>query len=260
MTGQKPALTTSRNCPILRTALLRIITHCWNAHQVPKAWKHGFTILIYKKGDATDHANFRPITLEPVCAKVFTSFIRNRMYTYLLDNKYIETEIQKGFWSGISGTVEHTELLTCMINHARRYQRDLIVTLLDLRNAFGEVDHQFIQSILTYHYIPQEIKSLVTALYQDYTISIGTKEYVTNPILVRKGVLQGDCLSPLLFNMCFNTLIRCIQDEKIKRIGYSFTDALGPRHWFQFAGDTALATATPEDNQALLNVFSKWFT
>ena len=43
----------------------------------------------------------------------------------------IETVIQKGFWTGISGTVEHTETLTYMINHARCYQRNLVITLLD---------------------------------------------------------------------------------------------------------------------------------
>ena len=39
---------------------------------------------------------------------------------------------------------------------------------------------------------------------------------------------------------------------------YSYSNALTPRHWFQFTDDTALATATQEDSQALLNVFSKW--
>ena len=83
------------------------------------------------------------------------------MYSYLIRNKCIETDIQKGFWTGISGTIEHTETLTYMINHARRYQRNLIITLLDLKNAFGELDHQLINSVLHYHHIPDHISSLV---------------------------------------------------------------------------------------------------
>ena len=58
--------------------------------------------------------------------------------------------------------------------------------------------------------------------------------------------------------MCFNTLIRTTENEKIKLLGYNYTNALSPRHWFQFADDTALATATQEDSQALLNVLTKW--
>ena len=49
-----------------------------------------------------------------------------------------------------------------------------------------------------------------------------------------------------------------IENEKIKLIGYNYTNALSPRHWFQLADDTALATTTEEDSQALLNVFAKW--
>ena len=58
--------------------------------------------------------------------------------------------------------------------------------------------------------------------------------------------------------MCFNTLIKCIDQEKIKLIGYNYCDTLQPRHWFQFADDTTITTATIEDIQALLNVFTKW--
>ena len=58
--------------------------------------------------------------------------------------------------------------------------------------------------------------------------------------------------------MCFNTLIRTIEKEKIKVVGCNYINPLSPCHWFQFADDTALATATQEDNQAFLNAFRKW--
>ena len=54
--------------------------------------------------------------------------------------------------------------------------------------------------------------------------------------------------------MCFNTLIRTTENEKIKLMGYNCRNALAPRHWFQFTDDTALATVVQEDSQTLLNV------
>ena len=51
------------------------------------------------------------------------SLIRSRVYSYFIKNNYIKVDIQKGFWTEISGTIEHTETLTYMINHARRYQK-----------------------------------------------------------------------------------------------------------------------------------------
>ena len=48
---------------------------------------------------------------------------------------------------------------------------------------------------------PSDVINLVQNLYDNYTISIGTKTFTTNPIRVEKGVLQGDCLSLPLFNV-----------------------------------------------------------
>ena len=203
-------------------------------------------------------SNFRPITLSPVLGKVMTSLLRNRMYTFLLLNEYIETDLQKGFWSELSGTVEHTELLSHLVKHARKKQKQLVVTLLDLKNAFGEVHHELIKKILKYHHIPDEVISLVTSLYTDFVVSISTDEFTTNPIVVNRGVLQGDSLSPLLFNLIVNTLIQTIKNKKIECLGYSYHEALRPKHWFQFADDTAIVTALEQDNQLLCNAFTKW--
>ena len=92
-----------KKCPIVRTYVWKLLEHCWEKSLIPELWKKFLTVLAYKKGLADDPANFRPITLEPVIAKVLTSFIRSRIYSFLCKNQYIETNIQKLFW--ISGTI-----------------------------------------------------------------------------------------------------------------------------------------------------------
>ena len=54
-----------------------------------------------------------------------------------------------------------------IINTARTKQRSLIITLLDLKNAFGEVHHNLITSVLDYHHIPEHIKLITWDLYTD---------------------------------------------------------------------------------------------
>ena len=56
--------------------------------------------------------------------------------SYHLTVIQIETIIQKGYNNGISGRFEHTSHLDHVINNAWKSQPSLIVTLLDLRNAF----------------------------------------------------------------------------------------------------------------------------
>ena len=94
--------------------------------------------------------------------------------------------------------------MSYLIDHALNKQRSLIITLLDLRNAFEEVHHELIKSVLRFKNIPSHIEELIDNVYQEFRISIATKTFVTKPVIVQKGVLQGDILSPLLFNMRVN--------------------------------------------------------
>ncbi|CAB3999364.1 Hypothetical predicted protein [Paramuricea clavata] len=144
-----------------------------------------------------------------------------------------------------------------IINKARIKQRSLVITLLDLKNAFGEVHHNLITSVLDYHHIPEHVKLIIKSLYTDFKTSIITSEFRTPFILVRRGVLQGDCLSPLLFNMCFNTFIQHIKTDKYRQFGFSL-QFLNPIHWFQFADDAAVISSQESENQHLLNRFSIW--
>ena len=106
--------------------------------------------------------------------KIFTPIIRNRLYNFLAEKNYIESNVQKGFLDNISGCYEHTEALTYVINHSRKKQRNLVVTLTELKNAFGEVDHKLLGEVLKYHKVPDHIITLITSLYTDDFISLAT--------------------------------------------------------------------------------------
>ena len=108
--------------------------------------------------------------------------------------------------------------------------------------------------------MPDNIITLITSLYTGYTILIITDTFMTSPIKVQRGVLQGVSLLPLLFNLILNTSINTIKSEKVECMGYVYNGALQPKHWFQFAGNTTIATALERDNQLLCNAFRKWST
>ena len=91
--------------------LAKIIGYCWEQQYFPTKWKNGVTALAYKGDSASDPGNFRPITLQPVISKIFTAIIKNRIYDYLLQDNFIDQSTQKGFWSSISETIEHTKSL-----------------------------------------------------------------------------------------------------------------------------------------------------
>lgn len=249
-----------KRCPFLRSYLLAICQQVWASQTMPEQWKRAITILIHKKGDAGDPANFRPITLEPVCLKVFTSLLRNRLFEFLIANGYAESHIQKGFIPGMSGTFEHIAGMSYVINEARRKQRSITITLIDLKNAFGEVHHNLIDTCLRYHHVPDHTREIIRNLYVNFATAIATDSFCTEFIPFNKGVLQGDCLSPLLFNMIVNTFVQYIKSPDFAQLGYKYANMFLSRHWYQFADDAAAVTALESENQILLNAFSKWCT
>ena len=117
-----------------------------------------------------------------------------------------------------------------------------------------------IKTTLGYQHIPDFASDIILNIYNDFYMTILTKSYATDFIRVEKGVLQGDSLSPLLFNMVINTFIQHIKKEEYTQLGYSFHKAFYPHHWFQFADDAAVITGQGHENQILLNAFSRWCT
>ena len=111
-------------------------------------------ILVHKKGNSDDPANFRLITLESVPLQVFTSCLRDSVFSFLKRIELIEAEIQKSFTPKMAGLLEHTSMMANIIDKARINQRSVVITLLDLKNAFGEVHHNLIREIEFYHHIP----------------------------------------------------------------------------------------------------------
>ena len=84
-----------------------------------------------------------------------------------------------------------------------------------------------------------------------------TDGFVTDFIHMKEGVLQGDCFSPLMFNLIINTFIHSVKHEQYEQFDYKFVRYLTPRQGYQFADDAAVISGLESENQILLNLFSR---
>ena len=136
----------------------------------PACWGSARIKLIYKTGDPSDPGNFRLIALTLVVGKVFHKIISFRLKEYLQKNNVIDTSVQKGFITGLPGVFEHVYSLSAILQDANSAKRPLMITFLNLKNAFGSVPHQLIFDMLNAVKVLPRIQSYIESLYSQFVI------------------------------------------------------------------------------------------
>ena len=167
---------TLKKCPYLRTYLTCLMPKLWKGQNIPSVWKKAVTILIFKSDNPSNPKNFRPITLENVFVKVYTSFIRNRIFEYLKANDYIECRVQKGFIAKISGTIEHTP--ACIHYTARQKKTENISSDIvgPEKCVWRSEPFPHIHSATISSYSTRDAK-YYSELYSGFSTSITTKTF-----------------------------------------------------------------------------------
>ena len=62
---------------------------CINQNMFPDIWRKSNIFCIHKKSDKQTINNYRPVSLLPVCGKIFERLIFDSLYKYLEDNKLL---------------------------------------------------------------------------------------------------------------------------------------------------------------------------
>ena len=191
-----------------------LFNRCQREKDVPAAWKLATTVLIYKKGDDADVSNFRPISLMSVIYKLFMGVMAKRLTSWSIDAGVLSDEQKSARPS--EGCYEHTYLLKSLVADARRRKKKLFLAWLDIRNAFGSVPHATIRSVLRHIGVPADLVTLVLNAYTGATSVIRTPQGDTPAIPLRAGVKQGCPLSPILFNLCIELILRMVKAKASK--------------------------------------------
>ena len=231
--------------------LLTAVFNCVKrVNHIPDSWKRSKTILIYKKGDPLEVGNWRPISLSDTIGKLFSAVIADRITAWAVGNNRISRG-QKGFMP-VQGCLEHNFLLHTTIKHARQSKAELGVAWLDLRNAFGSIPHQAILRALEWHGIPTNTIEWIKRLYDGCTTSVETPAGATRPIGITQGVKQGCPLSPIVFNLALEPVLRAAE-----AVGHG-AEVHGQRiKSLAFADDVVLLGNSPSDLQNQLDEVSR---
>ena len=119
--------------------LRHIFTKCLEFQTFPTLWKRANILPIHKKQSRQLIKNYRPISLLPVCGKIFEKLIFDYIYEHLCNSSLI-TPNQSGFRPGDS-TINQLLSITHKIFEGFEMEpsRETRAVFLDISKAFDKV-------------------------------------------------------------------------------------------------------------------------
>lgn len=191
-----------------------------NPHIIPAYFTHGITHMLPKKGQLSLPKNYRPITCLPSAYKILTSVLALKINAHLKRHKIMAWE-QNGCRRRGRGTKELLMIDNMVTKQARKRKKNISMAWIDYQKAFDSVPHTWLLEILKIYKVNQHMVELLEALMSTWrttlTLNSGTANYATTEIKIKRGIFQGDSLSPLWFCLALNPL-----SNILNRSAYSY--------------------------------------
>lgn len=170
--------------------------------RVPAELKLSRTVMIPKSSAPEAASDFRPLTIGPSILRLYTKILFNRFYGLLKPH-----DLQSGFCLDRSCS-NNTLPLEAVVRHQRKSMKPLYAAFLDLSKAFDCIPHSRILQAMSDRGFPDQYIKVVQDLYRDTATTVHLDGHTDNiPVPCRRGVKQGDPLSPYLFALVVDPLL-----------------------------------------------------
>lgn len=118
---------TRYNRTVLRLVkqLWKLLKVVWRRVQLADSWLSAEGFFIPKEEGSSKLYQLRTVSLLNVEGKVFLSILAKTLTIYMLVNNYMDTSVQKGGIPGISGCLEHTCIVSQLIQEAKSSKGEL---------------------------------------------------------------------------------------------------------------------------------------
>ena len=116
-------------------------------------------------------------------------------------------DVQAGFRKG-RGIRDQIPNIYWIIKKAREFQKNIYFCFIDYAKTFDCVDHHKLWKILKEMGIPDHLTCLLRNLYAGQEATVRTGHGTTDRFQIGKGVCQGCILSPCLFNLYAEYIMR----------------------------------------------------
>ena len=237
-----PAEALKADPDIMTEMLYPLFGKIWEEEEIPSDWKEGYIIKLPKKGDLSKCSNYRGITLLSVPGKVFNRVILDRMKDTV--DPYLRDQ-QAGFRKNRS-CADQIATLRVIVEQSIEWKSPLYVNFVDYEKAFDSVDRDTLWRLLRHYGVPTKLVSIIKNSYDGMQCRVIHEGQLTRQFQVRTGVRQGCLLSPFLFLLAIDWIMKTSTEQRRNGVQWTLWKQLED---LDFADDLALLSHNQQQMQ-----------
>jgi hypothetical protein len=194
---------------IIREDLFKLCTDFFNHDVDLKSVNHSYITLVPKIDNPEKVSNFRPISLINSVPKLVAKILANRV------QKVATQIVHKNQYGFVKGKT----IQDCLgwafefLHQCHQSKREIVILKLDFEKAFDLVEFAIVLDMLRAKGFPDKWILWVESLLNSATTSVLLNGTAGKEFLCKRGVRQGDPLSPILFAIAANLIQYAINHE-----------------------------------------------
>ncbi|CAK1593322.1 unnamed protein product [Parnassius mnemosyne] len=222
--------------------------------ELPRLLTTGITHLLYKNGNTTEPKNYRPITCLSTVYKLITAILNNKIYKHLENNNILSTA-QNGCRKGSRGCKELLLIDTAICRQVFRNRKNMSAAWVDYKKAYDSVPHSWLKRVLEIYKIDDKICKFLSKLMGQWNTILNLpgkwQSSSIDSINIKRGIFQGDSLSPTWFCLALNPLSTVIEESGL---GFRFRKENSPISHLLYMDDLKLFTSKESELLLLLKL------
>jgi len=231
---------------------LRLVQGMWENSHIPATWNEATVVSVPKKGDPTLMDNYRGISLMAVGLKVLCALVIRRVKASLEERGLLCRE-QAGFRS----REECMGQVIALHEITRRRQilgLPTYAAFIDFKKAYDTVPQEALMRKLECIGIRGKALKFISSLYEDSRARVRVGRQMSRSFQLERGVRQGCPMSPILFDVFINDILRGCEGNGVEIPGSEDGKVAG----LLFADDLVLIAPTTAKLRASMRKVEMW--
>ncbi len=238
---------------LLVPCLQLLFNTAFSTGSVPQSWKTSLVTPIFKQGDATNTANYRPIAVGEPLSRLYASILVQRLVQFT-EQHDLRSPTQAGYRPEHS-TIHQAFVLQHVIDKHRCLRTPLYLCFVDLKSAYDRVQWPLLWDLLRRLGVHGKMLGAVQSLYDNCLLFMRVSGYTGESRTPSMGLRQGCPLSATLFGLFVDGL-------------HHYLETMAPAAGIQiqhlrlrelvYADDICLMASSPEHLQALIDALSSY--